>query len=159
MKKFLSLAILLTGISLASFAQEGVQERKGEKRSYVRKNYVHKDMVKLSPEEIAKKRTEKLEKDLNLTAQQREEVYKLNLDKAKKFKEKSEIRKKERAEFRKEILSQNEKFMNVLTPEQQKIWKDKISKRSDEFKGRKRGMMKYPQKNHQKKVEQPTVGS
>lgn len=158
MKKFLSLAILLTGISFASFAQEGIKDQKGEKRSYVRKNFVHKEMVRLSPEEIAKKRTEKLEKDLNLTTKQRDEVYKLNLDQAKKFKEKSEVRKKEREQFRKERLAHNEKFMNVLTPEQKTIWKDKITKRSEEFKGRKRGM-KHPQRNHKEKAEQPTIGS
>ncbi|TCV10243.1 hypothetical protein EDC17_103511 [Sphingobacterium alimentarium] len=156
MKKFLSLAILLSGISFASFAQEEVKENKMEKKSYVRKNYVHKEMVKLTPEQIAEKRTEQFGKDLNLTAKQREEVYKLHLDQAKEMKAKSEIRNKERAEARKERMAHNEKFMSVLTPEQQTIWKEKFNARAEKFKGDREG--KKGHRRDHKKVEQPNKG-
>lgn len=131
MKKFLSLAIILSGISFGALAQEGIKKPNSDKKSYVRKEYVRKDMVKLSPEQIAEKRTEKLEKELSLTSKQRNDIYKLQLDQANKLKKQHEIRQKEREQARKERLAQREKFEKILTPEQKEIWKEKFAKRGD----------------------------
>ncbi|MCA5005770.1 hypothetical protein [Sphingobacterium bovistauri] len=140
MKKFLSLAIVLSGIGLGAFAQEGVKRHTSEKKSYVRKEYVHKDMVKLSPEQIAEKRTEMFDKQLNLTSKQRKEVYKLQLDQAKYLKRKQEIKKKERELAHKERDEHRKKFEKLLTAEQKKLLKDKMAKRSDvDFKKGKEG--------------------
>ena len=125
MKKILSLALVISGISFGAFAQEGGKGPTKEKKSYVRKEHVNKKVVKLTPEQIAEKRTERLNKDLNLTSAQRDKVYKLNLDQAKSFEKKLELRKKERELERKERLAQREKFTSILTPEQKSVWKEK----------------------------------
>ena len=138
MKKLLSLAILISGISFGASAQvKNETPRSADKKSYVRKEYVHKDMVKLSPEQIATKRTDQLEKELKLTSKQRNEVYKLQLDQAKKFKKQQDVRTKERNIERKERLAQRQKLEKLLTPEQRSLFKNKLAKRSEN--GFKRG--------------------
>src|SRR5690606_19849060 len=127
---FLSIAILLSGITFGAFAQEGAR-KPVDKKSYVRKEFVRKDMVKMTPEQIAKKRTDQLEKELKLTSKQRNEVYKLQLDQAKKFKKQQDARVKDREKARKEHLAQREKFEKILTQEQRSILKNKMAKRSE----------------------------
>ena len=131
MKKFLSLAILLSGIGFGAFAQEGTRRSVNEKKSYVRKEYVRKDMVKLSPEQMAEKRTELLDRQLNLTSKQRKEVYKLQLDQAKALKKKQDIKKRDRELAHKERVAQRQKFEKLLTEEQKELLKNKVAKRSD----------------------------
>ena len=79
MKKILALAALIGGLGFSTMAQEApksgkMKPRVGEK----------KEMVRKSPEEFAKIRTERLDKELKFTDAQREKVYKLNLEQAKK---------------------------------------------------------------------------
>src|SRR5690606_42021533 len=75
MKKALSLAVLFAGISLATFAQE---HKEIDKR-LIKKERKHprmvKKMEKQTPEEIAKLKTERLDKQLKFTDAQRNEVY------------------------------------------------------------------------------------
>lgn len=158
MKKFLAIAIVLSVLSFGAFAQDGTKKVDDEKKSYVRKEYVNKKMVRLSPEQMAEKRTEKLAKDLNLTAKQREDVHKLHLDQANTFKKKQEIRKKEREEERKERLAQREKFESLLTPEQKAIWKEKMAKRSERMDGKDKGERKEFHKRDKSRKTDRRVG-
>lgn len=126
MKKILSLAILLSGISFASIAQEKTNDHI-DKKSYVRKEMVRKDKVKLTPEQIAEKRTAKLDKELKFTEDQRKQVYQMNLDQAVEFKKKQEARAKERMEARKARKAQREAFQSILSAEQKELWNNKLA--------------------------------
>ena len=82
MKKVLSIALLLTGISFASFAQENTgKSKEGRQRGD------RKEMVQKSPEEVAKFRTDRLDKVVTLTDAQRTQVYSLYLKEAQANKE------------------------------------------------------------------------
>lgn len=124
MKKVLSMAVLFLGLSAVTFAQERGKEnvKRTDKKHVVKK---HEGAVK-SPEELAKIRTERLDKTLKFTDKQRKEVYALNLEQAKKQHEHKEIRSKEMEARRKEMKANQEKFKNILTPEQQKILADNV---------------------------------
>lgn len=126
MKKILSIAILLSGIGFGAFAQEKVNKEKRQHRPVREK----KEWVKRTPEEIATKRTEMLDKELNFTDQQRQEVYKLNLERAQKAKAMQERRRQEHQVARKEFMAHREKFEKILTEEQKQKLKNKYSKES-----------------------------
>lgn len=142
MKKIFTLAVLFTGLSVVSFAQDKSDNKRPDRKS-PRKEY----MVNKSPEDIAKIRTARLDKELKFTDKQREEVYAYNLDKAKKLKQRSEIRKKEHAAIQNEMKVDRDRFKNLLTEDQQKIMKerivkrdgDRVHKRGQHFKSRKDG--------------------
>ena len=126
MKKLLSLAILLSGFTFSTYAQE--QVKKGRIN---RPGKDKKEIVKKSPEEFAKKLTEILDKELKFTDKQRKEVYKLQLDQAQHMKAKREESRKLRESSRKELSAHRDKFENILTPAQKEIWKNKIAKNKD----------------------------
>src|SRR5690606_27424586 len=90
----------------------------------------HERMEKKTPEELAKIRTERLDKTLKFTDKQREEVYAYNLDQAKKLKERAEARKGDRRALREEMQADRERFNKLLTPDQQKILSEKYAERS-----------------------------
>lgn len=131
MKKLLSLAIVLSGISFGAIAQEGVKKMRSERPVREKKEWVNR-----TPEKMAKQRTEKLDKTLNFTDKQREEVYKFQLDKAKDHKQIFEKRAKERKENRAQMKTQQEEFEKLLTAEQKQLLKENTSKR-DHSKSRK----------------------
>jgi protein CpxP len=144
MKKILTLAVLFTGLSVTSFAQEKSDNKRSDRKEgkSPRKEYTVK-----SPEDIAKIRTERLDKELKFTDKQRQEVYTYNLDQAKKLRQRSETRKKERVALQNEMKADRDRFKNLLTEDQQKIMKERIAKRDgnrihkrgQHFKGRKDG--------------------
>jgi protein CpxP len=154
MKKLLSLALLLSGIGFGAFAQEDIKKHSKDKKSYVRKEYVSKDMVKISPEQIAEKRTEQLDKQLKFSDSQRKEVFQLQLDQARKLKKQQEIRAKEREIARKERKEQREVFEKLLTPEQKSAWKEKLANRSEpEFKKGKERRGDFRKGESKRKIE------
>lgn len=143
MKKILTLAVLFTGLSVASFAQDKSDNTRTDRRGG--KSLKKEQVVSKSAEDIAKIRTERLDKELKFTDKQRQEVYAYNLDQAKKLKQRSEIRRKERIALKNEMKADRDRFKSLLTEDQQKVMKerlvkrdgDRIHKRDPHFKGRK----------------------
>lgn len=120
MKKVLSIALVLSGISFLSLAQESPMRGKQSLRVKHQREIVQK-----SPEEIAKLRTDRMTKELSLTDNQRQEMYALQLNKAQKREQALVSAKKQREERRAEIIAEKEQMNSILTPEQQKLITDK----------------------------------
>lgn len=121
MKKILSLAVLLSGISFATLAQEAPKTTKSEVKKEVRgdrKESGKKHKADQTPEEFAKSRTERLDKKVKLSDKQRKEVEAIFLAEAKESKPAS----KEEGMKRKEASMA--KLNSVLTTEQQTILKE-----------------------------------
>lgn len=122
MKKILSVAILLSSISFATYAQ---QTPKKDTRSDRKRT----ELVDKTAEEIAKKRTDHIDKEVKLTEKQRKEVYALYLQEAK-----AKIEAEEKASQTGQVVSKNTKkgdndeVHKLLTPEQQKVLIDKKTK-------------------------------
>jgi len=159
MKKILSFAVLFAGLGFLASAQDStsIQKRDGKHRNRVAQTHFEKK----SPEEIAKIRTERLDKELKFSDAQRKEVYAYNLDQANKFKERAEVQKKSREALRNEMKADRERFKNLLTPEQQKILAEKSEKRMQnkehKFKGKKNG--ERPIRKHLKDKSTDTENS
>ncbi len=132
MKKILTFAALFAGLSFAASAQtqdsvkkEVRQEMKHRKQ--VRSGHKMGKMQSKTPEEIAKMKTERLDKELKFTDKQKQDIYAYNLDQAKKWKEKQEVRKADREARRTEMKAEREEFLKLLTPEQQETLKNKMA--------------------------------
>src|SRR5690606_5890013 len=117
MKKTLFLAVLLGGFSLTTMAQESkVQDSDAKKeRRHVRHE---RKIAERSPEEIAKLKTDRLDETQKFTDAQRQEVYAIQLDQAKRQVAHSDEMRKLHSEWRKEAKGSREKLHEVLTPEQ-----------------------------------------
>lgn len=155
MKKTLLVIALCFSLGLMAFAQEkGDTSKRGVKaRSKMTKERVEKK----TPEEIAKIRTEKLDKTLKFSDEQREEIYAYNLGQAKKHRERSQLEKKRKEEMRQEMKSDRERFNSLLTADQQKILNEKlvehkgryIEGKEGRFRGRSDG--EYKMRKHLRK--------
>lgn len=137
MKKLLICTVLFSGLITAGFAQDTTAGKRPAGRGQYGQHSVQE--IK-SPEERAKMSTDALEKKLNLSKKQKEEVYALNLERAEKMeklrKSEMEIRKSQ-MEKRKEIMSESEKKMNkILTQEQQKTMEEMKQKAKERMKQR-----------------------
>ncbi|NGM61623.1 hypothetical protein G5B30_06795 [Sphingobacterium sp. SGG-5] len=145
MKKALSFVVLFAGLGFLASAQDNTPTVKKDMRH--RDKAVQERFEKKSPEEVAKIRTERLDKTLKFTDKQRQEVYAYNLDQAKKYKERAKVQKADRNAMREEMKADRERFKKLLTPDQQKIlaekYADQRNKRIDrndrKFKGRSDG--------------------
>lgn len=107
-KLFVMTVVALLTLSAASAQPSGPREaRKGERQT---------------PEQIAERRTENMGKCLSLTAEQRKEIYRLNLDEAKKMRSEMDKAEKKRDKAYSKANSQREKYAaklkKVLTAEQ-----------------------------------------
>jgi Spy/CpxP family protein refolding chaperone len=105
MKKWMIGAALLVFTSLSVAAQ---QERKELP----------------NPEERAKKMTERMASDLQLSEDQKEQVLAINLENAKKRQAEIEKEMAERKARMEEMKAQNEKIKSVLTEEQRQKWEE-----------------------------------
>lgn len=124
MKKILSVAVLLASMSLSTFAQQVPHKvNKDSKRPPAR------EMVNKSPEEVAKLRTERLDRELKFSDKQRKEVYAFHLKEAKEHKAKKDRAQKERQVTLKERKTSREKFEKILTPQQKEVLKNKLASR------------------------------
>jgi Spy/CpxP family protein refolding chaperone len=136
MKKILITVGLLIGLVGAGYSQDTPQ-RKGHGAGQP-----HREMK--SPDERAKMSTEALEKKLNLTPEQKEKVYALQLDRANKMGKMHEAdatARKNQMEKRKELMAEGEKKMNkILTEEQQKTLEEMKAKGKERMKEHKRPM-------------------
>ena len=137
MKKLLIITVLFSGLITAGFAQDTTARKRPLVRGPQGQRFTQE--IK-SPEERAKMATDALEKKLNLTQEQKDKVYALNLERAEKMeklrKSEMEIRKSQ-MEKRKEIMSESEKKMNkILTEEQQKMMEEIKQKARERMKQR-----------------------
>lgn len=127
MKKLIMSLAIISALSVGVFAQKSGNE--GSKRDF-------------NPEKMAEKRSEKLKADLKLTDQQSAAVTKLN-------KESVVSREAERNEIKAKHDAKKQAYKNemkkILTPEQYKIFEEKIA--TNEAR-RKEGMRKGRGGNH-----------
>ncbi len=126
MKKILSLALLLSSMSFVIMAQE-VSEKGHDDHT----GHDKKEMMQKSAEEIAQMRTDRLDKEVKLTASQRKQVYALNLKDAKALKIEMEARQKESDANRLAKKESKDQLFKILTPEQQKIIAEKFDLHND----------------------------
>ena len=148
MKKLFLLLGVLVGLSSVSFAQEKEGKRaKGKKISREWK----KDH---SPEDMAKKRTAHLDNIVNLSEEQKTQVYALTLENAQKVQGKKEEARKDREEMRQNFKAHQEAMNNILTAEQQELLKEKrFAARKDH---QPRGKRNFDRKGeHRKQVKTP----
>lgn len=119
MKKLLVLGGLILGFGSVSLAQEVQVERTGARQGVKRE---HKQ--RLSPEEVAKLRTNRMDAIVELTPEQRKQVYKLSLEETKKFQQGRRQAGEARKESRIAAKENQTAIESLLTPEQQKKWQD-----------------------------------
>lgn len=141
MKKLLSLAVLFAGISFATFAQEQKEESRPTRKDGKHPRH-EKRMENRSPEDIAKLKTERLDKELKFTDAQRNEVYKVQLDQAKRQVAHRADMKKLQDQWREEAKGSRQAMVKVLTPEQQELLKGKFAQGKREKVMRKPGGFK-----------------
>lgn len=127
MKKVLSLAVLFAGISLATFAQEQKETKRPIKKD--RKPRMEKTIERRTPEDMAKSKTERLDKQLKFTDAQRAEVYALQLEQAEQAATYREEMKTLQGKLREEMKGSHEKMGKILTPEQQEQLKESYAQR------------------------------
>ncbi|GHE48510.1 hypothetical protein [Sphingobacterium griseoflavum] len=126
MKKILSLVILFAGIGLTTFAQEQptVDSKANRERKHPRQE---RRVEHRSPEEVAKLKTDRLDKHLNFTDEQRAAVFAVQLDQAKRQiayrTEISALQKK----WRQEAKGTKQELAQILTAEQQNVLKEKFA--------------------------------
>jgi periplasmic protein CpxP/Spy len=123
MKKLILIATIFSLTFATSFAQRGQQ--KGAS----------------TPEQRAEKMTERLTEQLELTEEQKSQVYQINLENAKKRQTEMEVRRAEqqakREEMQESMKGQNAQVEAVLTPEQKEKWAE--LKESNREKGQQMG--------------------
>jgi len=127
MKKILSLTLLLSGLTLATFAQQDGKANDSSVKKERRLPKKERHMERKSPEEIAKVRTEHLDKQLKFTEAQRNEVYALQLAQAKRHEAHRSEMKKLQEKWKAEAKESHDKFQQTLTPEQQQLMKEKFA--------------------------------
>jgi Spy/CpxP family protein refolding chaperone len=143
MKKIMITAGLLIGLIGASYSQDAPL-RKGDKAVQA-----HREMK--SAEERAKMSANALEKKLNLTPEQKEKVYALQLERINKMEklQKAAIAyRKNQMEKRKELMADGkEKMNNILTEEQEKTLEEMKTKGKERLQNIRRRMHRHEKFN------------
>ena len=111
MKKIIFTSVLALVVVFSTQAQERNQRMRGMQDDR-------------SAEEIAKSRTERLDKTLKFTEAQKEKVYALELEKAERFKENRKENKRNREDWRKQAENDRQALEKILTDEQKEIIKE-----------------------------------
>ncbi len=128
--KFFTVGAMLLS---TSFIQVNAQEE-APKKAEMRKEFTQK-----TPEERATAHVEKLSEKLNLTEQQKKQVYNLKLQQIKENKALHEQQKAQRQKA-------HEDFKKILTPEQLKKLEEFRAQKKEEFKNKKDGHGQHPYK-------------
>lgn len=118
MKKMIIASSIMVMISLSTFAQQG---NSGQKPG---------------PEERAKKMTERIATELELTEAQKNQVLAINMDYAKKREAEMEARKAEMEARKLEQQAHEAKIQSVLTDTQKAKWVEIKDERKEHQKGR-----------------------
>ena len=133
------IAGLLIGLIGASYSQDAPL-RKGDKAVQA-----HREMK--SAEERAKMSANALEKKLNLTPEQKEKVYALQLErinKMEKLQKAASAYRKNQMEKRKELMADGkEKMNNILTEEQEKTLEEMKTKGKERLQNIRRRMHRH----------------
>src|SRR5699024_10960508 len=111
MKKIIFTSVLALVVLFSTQAQERNQRMRGMQDDR-------------SAEEIAKSRTERLDKPLKFTEAQKEKVYALELEKAERVKENRKENKRNREDRRKQAENDHQALEKILTDEQKEIIKE-----------------------------------
>lgn len=164
MKRILLITALIGGISAAGFAQQRTQEGRQQRQYKMQRE--HK-----SPEERAKQYTEALDRRLNLTDKQEQEVYRMELKQARKMeKSRQEMMKRHEKEMRarsSEREASEKKLQRILTDEQQAAYdklrsdrKERLHSRQDRMKNKceKNGTIMVPSEKGDKLKNQLYAG-
>ena len=134
---------LLIGLIGASYSQDAPL-RKGDKAVQA-----HREMK--SAEERAKMSANALEKKLNLTPEQKEKVYALQLErinKMEKLQKAASAYRKNQMEKRKELMADGkEKMNNILTEEQEKTLEEMKTKGKERLQNIRRRMHRHEKLN------------
>lgn len=139
-------ATLLVGLISSGYSQNTAERNRQEKvrQEGNRSGKTGPERPMKTPEERAKMSTDALVKQLNLTSEQKEKVYAINLERAEKI---EKIHKAEMAyrmtqmEKQKEIMSESDKKLSkILSAEQQKKLEEMKAERTDRMKQHSRPM-------------------
>ena len=123
MKKTVALAVLLSSISFATLAQQTPKKDTHTDRKRT-------ELVNKTAEDIAKKRTDHIDKEVKLTEKQRKEVYALYLEEAKATIEAEQKASQAGSTVPKRTKKgRNTEVHKLLTVEQQKMLADSKSKK------------------------------
>ncbi|MBM3402431.1 MAG: hypothetical protein FJY21_09010 [Bacteroidetes bacterium] len=137
MKKLIISTAPFVGLISAAYAQDEKQIKKTAEPG-LRRNRFLQEMK--SPGDRSKISTEAMEKRLNLSPEQKDQVYAINLERAEKMEKllKSEMEmRKSHMQKRKEIMTESEKKLNkILTQEQQKTMEDLKQRAQERMKNR-----------------------
>lgn len=126
MKRKIGIAII--GLLLSGSISNVFGQENGEQHHF---DYKHEQMEKKTPEEKAKIRTERMKKELGLTAEQEAKVYELNLSHAKKMDELHEERKALMEKMKAEKDGMKTSLEGVLTEEQMKKVEEHMQQRRE----------------------------
>jgi protein CpxP len=118
MKKLILSAALLLSVTAAGFAQE------------------KRDQKPKSAEEIARLHTDKLAEKLSLSAEQKEQVYALNLERSQKLAARHKENMAAMKSLREERQAEETQLMKLLTPEQQQAYTSLKEERRSKFAGK-----------------------
>ena len=77
-----------------------------------------------TPEERASRMTERMAQELQLSEQQKKEIYAINLERAQKRMAEQEAQKAEMQARREQMKSEEQKVLEVLTVEQRQKWEE-----------------------------------
>ena len=148
MKKLLTLSALFVGLGFSAIAQDSTKQVQPEVRQEMKqKKHLKvdrkKEWVNKTAEEIAQLRTDRMDKSLEFTDEQKEQVYAYHLKQAGQRKAQIEEQKATRQARMEEAKAQKEEFEKILTPEQ----KEKLSEIAETKKGKfKKGERKFRQR-------------
>lgn len=119
---------IIAVISFISFGAEAQQEQKKREP--------------MTPEKVAERMTERMARELDLSEEQKKEVYALHLENATK---RAEEMKAQRERMKADQKAQQEKLEAILSPEQKAQWEAKKSEareKRSQWHGKKRPDMK-----------------
>ena len=127
MKKLL---LIIAAFCFLNLSAEAQQERKTRER--------------MTPEKVAERLTERMTKELDLSEEQKKEVYALHLESASK---RAEEMKAQREKMRANRIAQQEKFEAILNPEQKAAWEAKKSEVREKRNQPREGNRSFDRKN------------
>ncbi|MCH6199047.1 DUF4890 domain-containing protein [Aquiflexum sp. LQ15W] len=117
MKKLLMIAAIFTMTFAGAFAQRGQGGSKGGQQR-----------ESLTAEQRAEKMTTRMTEELGLSEDQKQKIYKINLENAQKREAQraamEEDRKAKRTEMQTQNQAQNKQIEAILTPEQKTKWEE-----------------------------------
>ena len=161
MKKLFTLSALLVGLGWSATAQENTKEQKSEVRQDIERvgpvrTHQAKDPVVKSAEERAQMWTNRVDKSLELTDGQKEELYAFHLAKAEKQMERREEQRALREIRKQEMKEERQAFERILTPEQKEKLGELAASKKDKFKRKGRHFKHHGSRKKAVQTVEPT---